>query len=523
MHSFSRPFLAGVAAIAVLLILAISFHLGGIAWEFSQLAGALVGGIIALFAARTPIRDDEEVEPWLGREQLGWTLVGCGIIMWGLGEMVWRYYILTNQSPFPSYADIGYASLPPLIFIGLMLQPSSDAGRGRLLTLLDSIMAMGALLSIAWYLLLGSLAFQSTENLAAKILGIYYPTTDVALLSFVILLLLRGQGKLYQSRARRLSLLVIALGLCVFATSDFIFNIQQNANLYVEGTWVDLGWPLGLMIIGVGIYLRRFLPLNSRDDTFEQLLQSRTEQTGIGAAQYLTYLLVGVLFVVLGLNVFSHDTLQESLRLVLFLATVSVVGIAIARQVLTIQENARLARRQADAVARLEAVNRQIEEQAEVTARRNADLEAGILHLKDVQARLANGNLRARAQLSGGELLPLAVSLNLMAERLLRVEQGIVQAQHLYKAIDDLVAAFERYKTGKPFVVPSSCNAFPELQRLLIAMGLRTRVEEATVSAPPASLQRPSIPDSSTIVARTPRPMGLRPTRPIGEQSERRG
>lgn len=518
MHSFSRPFLGSVAAIAVLLTLAISLHLGGIAWEFSQLTGALVGGIIALFAARIPMRDDEEVEPWLGREQLGWTLVGCGIIMWALGEMVWRYYILTNQSPFPSYADIGYASLPPLIFIGLLLQPSSDAGRGRLLTLLDSIMAMGALLSIAWYLLLGSLAFQSTENLAAKILGIYYPTTDVALLSFIILLLLRGQGKLYQSRARRLSFLVVALGLCVFATSDFIFNIQQNANLYVEGTWVDLGWPLGLMLIGVGIYLRRFLPLTS-GDALEHLLQRRTAQTGIGIAQYITYLLVGVLFIVLGLNVFSHNTLQESLRLVLFLATVSVVGIAIARQVLTIQENERLARRQADAVARLEAVNQQIEEQAEITARRNTDLETGILHLKDIQARLANGNLRARAQLSGGELLPLAMSLNLMAERLLRMEQGVVQAQHLYKAIDDLINALERHKTGKPFVTPSSCNVFPELQRLLIVMGLRTRIEETTSSALP---QRSFAPTPSIAAARTPRPAGLRPTRPIGEQNEQR-
>ena len=94
----------------------ILFHLGGITWEFSQLTGAFVGGSLTLFAALDPIEPDEKVEPWLQRERQGWIFVGCGLIMWGLGECVWRYYVLTNQSPFPSFADIGYSSLSPLVF-----------------------------------------------------------------------------------------------------------------------------------------------------------------------------------------------------------------------------------------------------------------------------------------------------------------------------------------------------------------------------------------------------------------------
>lgn len=488
MHSLSRPLLIGIALFAAVMIIVELFHLAGITWEFSQLAGVLVGGSLTIFAARTPIRDEENVEPWLGREQLAWTLIGCGLLMWAFGESFWRYYILTNQSPFPSYADIGYSSLPPLVFIGLLLQPSSGAGRGRWLMLLDSLIAMGSMLTIAWYLLLGSLALASSENVLGKFLGLYYPTTDIALLSCVVLLLLRGQGRLYQATARRTTLLVIGIGLAIFATSDFIFNLQQNANAYVEGTWVDLGWPLGLMTIGVAAYLRRFLPLTS-EDMVEQRLRRRAERVTFGPAQLITYALLAIVFVVLVLNVLSLDKAQIAIRPVLLLATVAVVGIVVARQVLTILENERLARRQADSLDRLEMANRRVEEQAQQIAKRNAELELGITHLKDVQARLANGNLRARARLVDGELMPLATSLNLMAERLTRLEQGDNYAQRLRKTINDLTIAIERYRSGSPFIMPQSCNDFPEIGRLLFIIGLRERAEAIR---PPANANGPT-------------------------------
>src|SRR5205814_7257836 len=135
--------------------------------------GAITGGIIALVSVNIPVREGEAVERMLGRERLAWTLVGCGLISWGIGESIWRYYILTNQNPFPSYADFGYSGLPPLVLAGILMQPSSGSGRRRLLTLLDSIISMVAMLAIGWYLLLGDLALHSAvENPLAKFLGL---------------------------------------------------------------------------------------------------------------------------------------------------------------------------------------------------------------------------------------------------------------------------------------------------------------------------------------------------------------
>jgi hypothetical protein len=477
MRSLSRTFIGGVVGFEVLIIIFMIFHLGGITWEFSQLVGAIVSGVIALVSVNVPVREGDAIEPMLGRERLAWTLVGCGLISWGIGESFWRYYILTNQSPFPSYADIGYSGLPPLLLVGMLLQPSSNSGRGRMLILLDSLISMGALLAIGWYLLLGDLALHSTaENPLAKFLGLYYPTTDVALLSCVAILLLRGQGRLYQAMARRISLVVVGLGLCFFAASDFAFNLLQNAGTYVEGTWVDLGWPLGLLTIGLAVYLRRFLPLTPLDQ-IERRLRRRAEQVTFGPEQFVPYILLGILFVVLILNVISSDGGQRDIRSVLLLSTLAVVGLVVARQILTQLENERLARRQADALERLEAANRHVEDQARMIAERNATLEAGMAHLKDVQARLANGNLRARARLAGGELLPLAASLNLMADRLMRLEQADTYSQRSGRALAELSLAIERYRNGAPFIAPLSCNDFTEINHLLLAMGLKERID----------------------------------------------
>jgi hypothetical protein len=487
MRAVSRNFIGGVIAFDFLIVLFILFHLGGITWEFSQLVGAIVGGSITLFAALlTPVRDDEMVEPWLGRERIAWILIGCGCLMWGFGESFWRYFILMKQNPFPSQADIGYSALPPLVFLGMMLQPSSGSVRRRLLFVLDSVISMSALLAIAWYLLLGSLAMQSVENPLAKFLGLYYPTTDIALLSCVVFLLLRGQTRIYQVRSRRIGFIVIGIGLVFFATSDFIFNVQQNISAYVEGTWVDIGWPLGIMTIGLAAYLRRFLP-SSGADSIEERLRRRTERGTLGLAKLIPYALLSILSFVLVLNVLSTDKLQIAIRPVLLFATIAVVGLVVLRQILTLQENERLTRRQAAALQNLEKANRQIEEQSRMIVERNKSLEMGIAHLKAVQARLANGNLRVRANLTSGELMPLAASLNLMAERLIRMEQSSIYAQRLSEALTELSAAIERYRVGGPFIIPASCNAFAEINHLLLVMGARQNADNGRANIAPTS------------------------------------
>ncbi len=464
--------------VAAAMIIIVVFHLGGTialrVGQFAPLTGAFIGGALTLGSVLYPRGRREKAEPWIKFEQVAWLLIGLGVVMWGFGESFWRYYISMGQTPFPSSADIGYSTFPLLVFAGLLLQPSPGSGSRRLLLLMDSLISMGSMLALAWFLLLGTLAQAPGEANLAKFLGLYYPVADTALLSCVLFLVLRGQGRTYAATARRAGLLVIGLGLCFFVFSDFIFNVQNNAGTYVEATWLDLGWPLGLMTIGIGAYLRRFLPVTPLE-VIEERIERADERIVFGFSRFVPYILLSLLFIALTFNVLSKDSSQVAIRPVLLFATIGVVALVVARQLLTLWENAHLAARQAEALEDLARANHRIEEQANAISNHNAELERGIVHLKAVQAQLANGNLKARAELTGGALLPLAGSLNLMAERLMRLGQSSIYTQRLMRSLAELSIALERAAAGAPFVVPPSCNEFMEINRLLVALRINNK------------------------------------------------
>ena len=82
-----------------------------------------------------------------------------------------------------------------------------------------------------------------------------------------------------------------------------------------------------------------------------------------------------------------------------------------------------------------------LHEQARQIAEQNQRLEQGIGMLQEVHARLANGEYAARVNLQGNELLPLGVSLNLLAERLGRGGRIQHEYQRLEDAIQQLIKA----------------------------------------------------------------------------------
>lgn len=469
MYLHIRLTLGLVGIIMILTIFILGFRVGGSELLpfgiYAPLLGALCGGILVLVSVNTRIRPQERVEPWLEHEKLAWTFIGWGCIAWGIGECFWRYNIAHGLSPFPSMADAGYISFFPLVFLGLILLPFSVSSTSRrVILLLDSLIAMGALLSIAWSLLLGFLAHASDIPMTAKILSLYYITTDIALLSCTAFWIFRERDL---APARRIGLLFIGIGLSLVTASDFFFNVLQNVGVEVDGTWVDLGWPLGMLMIGFAAYLRRFWPAEEGGYVIEGREKWRFEQTHFGLPQVLPYILLVILLLVLTLNVLVRNTTQPEILPVLTVATFAIVVLVVIRQIITMYDNKRLMQEQMSMFQQLEQVHRDTEQ-------RQTELETGVAHLKAIQARLANGDVRARAHTLSGELWPLARGLNLMADRMMRSEQGQKHAQQMIRAIDDLNYALEqeRRESDTPFVLPASClDAPPALLRFLQIAG----------------------------------------------------
>lgn len=490
MRSHMRIVVGSIIIIAIAMVLILGLHIGGKNvlrfGVYSPLLGAFIGGCLTLVSIIIPIKQNENVEPWTKHEKSSWILIGCSCIAWGIGECFWRYYIAHGANPFPSLADIGYASFLPLAFPGLLLQRfTKDKTNRRAFLLLDSLIATGALLSIAWYLLLGSLAQSPAQSFLAKTLGIYYPMADIALLSCTIFLLLREHTSDSHVKARRAGLLLVGGGLTIYAISDFSFNVLQNMRLPVDANWIDIGWPLGMMMIGLAAYFRRFLPGKATVNGIIARNPLYAGQPDFNFSQSLPYLLLCLLFFVLTINVLSSTTLQENIRPVLIIATFVVVIIVVIRQIITARDNIQLMKAQTATLIKLEQVYQDIEQ-------RQLNLETGVSHLKEIQTRLANGDVRARAHILNGDLWPLASGLNIMADRMMRSEQRLRYAQNLLKAISDLNLALECRDTRIPFVLPASClNAPLELTHLLQIMGLK--LEPRTQSAPLLTPPLPSL------------------------------
>ncbi len=491
MSTLSKVFIATIVGISLVVAIIVTFHIGGpIALhigQFAPLSGALIGGCLVLLHTDAPaLFFTAKAEPLGGSERVAWRLIGIGMLAWGIGESIWRYYISINQSPFPSLADIGYSCFPLFVFVGLLMLPTANLQGRRFVLIMDCLITMGSILAIAWSLLLGSLAQAPTEPNLGKFLGLYYPISDTALLSCIIFLLLRGQASdAPQARARRFGLLVIGIGLCFFVTSDFIFNIQQNAGTYIEATWVDLGWPLGMITIAIGAHLRRYPPAISR-----HLGVAPGEQANIYALsplQLLPYVLVLSLFVTLVVNVLSFDKGQQAIRPVLVIATLSVVFLIIARQIFTVWENAQLLKSRTEAFDRSQLANQQLAVQSQQMAQQNAELERGIDHLKGVHASLSNGNYRARAALTRGVLWPLAASVNLMAERWSHVAQDLQHTQRLRSALEQLTSIVER---KAPILFMDMYDDLPEINRLITAL---SQPDEKSANNDPVKQSIPNV------------------------------
>src|SRR5579875_1267486 len=120
MNAQARMVVKAVGWVGVCMIVIVVFHLGGsfahVVGQFSPLTGALIGSSLTLLSVLWPRGRQESIEPWLGLEQLSWILVGLGIMMWAMGEMCWRYFIVMGQSPCPSIAGLRYSPCPPLAF-----------------------------------------------------------------------------------------------------------------------------------------------------------------------------------------------------------------------------------------------------------------------------------------------------------------------------------------------------------------------------------------------------------------------
>src|SRR5215213_6498276 len=272
-------------------------------------------------------------------------LLGIGILSFAFGQMVFTYYewVLQQPPPLPSLADVGFQIQYPFLLLGILLLPARPipaASRARIA--LDGLIIMSALVTLSWYFVLGPLVQQEGETTLAKAVAIAYPLADVVLVACLLILASRPS-----EHTLRPALRLLALGLTLVVVADSYFTYQTLHDTYATGSLLDVGWPLGYMLVALGAFVARLALTGETATTSPEEQPANTLRGATPLAEQrvwrslLPYVLVPVVGILV-VYVWRTSTGSDSLAAGVYVGGALLIGLVLLRQVFTMVENARL-------------------------------------------------------------------------------------------------------------------------------------------------------------------------------------
>jgi diguanylate cyclase (GGDEF)-like protein len=187
----------------------------------------------------------------LRRERLAWTLLGAGMLLYAGGEIYYSAVLAGQASiPIPSPADAAYLAFYPLAYTSLVMLLRRRIGSFPAARWLDGAIVGSAVAALAAALVLSPIVDASSEgSTLAVATNLAYPIADLALLTLVV------TAAAFTGWRPGRSWTVLGAGLLLLAVSDVIYLLQSAEGTYVEGTILDLCWPLGILLLAAAAWV----------------------------------------------------------------------------------------------------------------------------------------------------------------------------------------------------------------------------------------------------------------------------
>src|SRR3989475_7118205 len=170
------------------------------------------------------------------RTRIAWALIGASALSWGVGQAIWSYYELVKgqQTPFPSFADLGFLGAVPLaVARGLFFPWGPSPAPSLLRTILDALLTAGSLFIISWATALGTVYRTGPGGLIAQLIGLAYPGGDIVIRTIVLMLASMAP------KENRLPFILLAGGLVANLMADSAFAYLTTTNNNCSGSTTD--------------------------------------------------------------------------------------------------------------------------------------------------------------------------------------------------------------------------------------------------------------------------------------------
>jgi diguanylate cyclase (GGDEF)-like protein len=208
--------------------------------DAAQFLGALAAVVCGLVTARRYTGAQRAWRLWLA----------LGMTFWGIGQVIWSYHQLFSDRPLPSpsLADAGYLGLVvpallALISLAGRRTPAAEIMRlpNRAVVVLDGLILVGACFVLTWTTALGAVVRAGAPTEFAFGVAIAYPVTDLMLVIIVVLLLANSP----MPRARHRQLVLLGAGLTAICFSDSVFAYLVASGARSMPPLADAGFVIG--------------------------------------------------------------------------------------------------------------------------------------------------------------------------------------------------------------------------------------------------------------------------------------
>lgn len=183
------------------------------------------------------------------RVSRAWLFIALSQLAFVIGDILWFIYeSVMFIEPFPSWADVFYLLCYPLLLYGIFLVPREKTSKmDAVKKWLDAIIVLLSAMLVFWVMLIAPLNMDLKEDtFIVRFLSLAYPAGDIMLFAALLILLYN-----YPKDRSHNAYAFLILSLFIQILTDIVFSYQSLINSYVSGGWLDVGWVIGYLFMGV--------------------------------------------------------------------------------------------------------------------------------------------------------------------------------------------------------------------------------------------------------------------------------